>query len=248
VDLAHRLRAVAYGEVDWEVPEPRSAATVVLVRDSAEGIETFLMRRPLTMKFAPGMHVYPGGAVDAEDFEATIEINDSDAQRASATAERYRALVACALRETREEAGIELHDPAQLRLIDHWVTPPFETRRFDVRFFAARLPQGQDPRIASDESVAALWVNAREGVRGYESRELRMLRPTAEILRLLAAHSDVDALLEQAGSRPLRPLTPMPLPDGNGGVTWGILDAYTMEQLTLDAEPPFDLEVAGVKS
>lgn len=246
MDLHARLRAVAYDEIDWEVPDPRAAATVVLVRDSADGIETYLMRRPLTMKFAPGMHVYPGGAVDEADYAAGITIDSIDARRASATDEHYAALLACALRETAEEAGVTLDDPNALRLIDHWVTPPFEVRRFDVRFFAARVPEGQVPHVASDESVEALWVNARAGYAAYDSGELRMLRPTAEILALLASYAHVEELLREAGARELRPRTPMPLPDGNGGIAWAILDTYTNEILERDTHGPRELEEKGV--
>jgi 8-oxo-dGTP pyrophosphatase MutT (NUDIX family) len=46
---------------------PRLAATVALVRDGADGLEVYLMRRPATMSFAPGVWVVPGGSVDPLD-------------------------------------------------------------------------------------------------------------------------------------------------------------------------------------
>ena len=47
----------------------RPAATVVLVRDAAQGIEVFMMRRSQKAAFMGGAHVFPGGAVDASDSD-----------------------------------------------------------------------------------------------------------------------------------------------------------------------------------
>ena len=44
--------------------EARLSATVVLVRDTEQGIETLLLRRNPKLKFAAGSWVFPGGAVD----------------------------------------------------------------------------------------------------------------------------------------------------------------------------------------
>src|SRR5690242_696386 len=48
-------------------PPVRDAATVLLVRDAAAGVEVFAFRRVAGMAFAPGMLVFPGGSVDAGD-------------------------------------------------------------------------------------------------------------------------------------------------------------------------------------
>ena len=46
---------------------PRPAATVILARDTEEGPEVFMMKRTTEVTFAKGMHVFPGGALDAAD-------------------------------------------------------------------------------------------------------------------------------------------------------------------------------------
>ena len=54
------------------------ASTVVLVREGSDGPEVFLMRRQLTMAFAAGMHVFPGGSVDPRDAaQAPGEVGDA---------------------------------------------------------------------------------------------------------------------------------------------------------------------------
>ena len=51
-------------------PAPtRPAATVLLLRDSAGGIEVLMTRRSSTASFAPGAYVFPGGGIDAADAQ-----------------------------------------------------------------------------------------------------------------------------------------------------------------------------------
>lgn len=104
----------------------RDASTVVLVRDSADGIEVFLQRRVQQMAFAGGMTVFPGGGVDDRDKDAEIAWAGPDvqwwAQEFSADVDTARALVCAAVRETFEECGVLLagttdsvfEDPASL--------------------------------------------------------------------------------------------------------------------------------------
>ena len=51
----------------------RDAATVMLVRDGADGLEVFMLRRNLNSDFVGGAYVFPGGAVDEEDRHAHLE-------------------------------------------------------------------------------------------------------------------------------------------------------------------------------
>ncbi|MBV9594877.1 MAG: NUDIX hydrolase, partial [Actinobacteria bacterium] len=47
----------------------RDAATVVLMRDGAAGIEVWLLTRHEAMTFAAGVSVFPGGRVEPGDGE-----------------------------------------------------------------------------------------------------------------------------------------------------------------------------------
>ncbi|GAB2741250.1 NUDIX domain-containing protein [Salinifilum aidingensis] len=91
---------------------PKDAATVVLLRDGASGLEVFLQRRVTAMAFAAGMTVFPGGGVDARDAEATVPWAGPPpewwARRFSCTTATARALVCAAVRETFEESGVLL--------------------------------------------------------------------------------------------------------------------------------------------
>ncbi|MFC5290791.1 NUDIX hydrolase [Actinokineospora guangxiensis] len=91
---------------------PKDAATVMLVRDSAVGMEVFLQRRVSGMPFAGGMTVFPGGSVDQRDVDATVAWHGPDpdwwAHRFGCSPALARALVCAAVRETFEESGVLL--------------------------------------------------------------------------------------------------------------------------------------------
>lgn len=99
-----------------EVPEnpavPRDAATVVLLRDAAQGLEVFLLRRVAAMAFAPGMTVFPGGGVDKRDADASVRWTGPEpvqwGEWFRADESGGRALVCAAVRETFEESGVLL--------------------------------------------------------------------------------------------------------------------------------------------
>ena len=99
-----------------EPAEPRDAATVVLLRSGQDGPEVYLLRRQTSMAFAGGMCVFPGGGVDARDFDASVAwagpSRDEWAQRLGADASMAGALVCAAVRETFEESGVLLAGPS----------------------------------------------------------------------------------------------------------------------------------------
>lgn len=88
----------------------------------------------------------------------------------------------------------------------HWITPEFEPRRFDTRFFVAALPAGQVARDVSGEADRAEWVAVREAVAAHEAGSMAMLPPTIEALREISAYDEVAAVL--ATTRELRPKLP----------------------------------------
>jgi 8-oxo-dGTP pyrophosphatase MutT (NUDIX family) len=92
--------------------EPRDAATVILLRPSDRGPSVYLLRRHVSMEFAGGMCVFPGGGVDPRDFDATVAWagpSPADwAARLGCEEDLARALVCTAVRETFEESGVLL--------------------------------------------------------------------------------------------------------------------------------------------
>jgi 8-oxo-dGTP pyrophosphatase MutT (NUDIX family) len=86
-------------------------------------------------------------------------------------------------------------DCRDLRGWSVWVTPRFETRRFEAWFFVVRLPAGQAPRVASGESHDGCWVAPSQAALDAQARRLAMLPPTWWTLRELAGAATVEEVL-----------------------------------------------------
>jgi len=92
---------------------PRRAATVLLLRDGAPGVEVYMIRRAASMAFASGMYAFPGGAVDPRDASHAVEwVGPSPAEWAQRLGledqPAARSMVCAAVRETFEESGVLL--------------------------------------------------------------------------------------------------------------------------------------------
>ena len=89
----------------------RPAATLILLRETAQGLELFMQRRALGAAFLGGAYVFPGGALDAADsdrriLERIVGLTDEEADARLGLPAGARAYWAAAVRECYEEAGI----------------------------------------------------------------------------------------------------------------------------------------------
>lgn len=250
--LVERVQAALAG--DYTPPPIRDAATVVLLRDRAQGPQAYLLRRHLGMAFAAGMTVFPGGGVDARDSAL------ADAHWCGPSAEWFaerlrcdvplaRALVCAAARETFEESGVLLAGPdaesvvadtsgddweadrvaliardlafhellERRRLIlradllrpwAHWITPEFETKRFDTRFFVAALPAGQRTRDVGGEADQVQWARPADALEAVDRGETAMLPPTATTLHELSEYTAVSDVIAAADGRVITTFLP----------------------------------------
>jgi 8-oxo-dGTP pyrophosphatase MutT (NUDIX family) len=129
--------------------EPRPAASLVVLRESAVGPEVLMGRRGARHRFMPNRLVYPGGAVDPADASAQVATPmPLHARRRLALggdAALAHALGVAAARELEEETGLTLGAPPALDGVDYLcraVTPASLPMRFDARFLvvdAARV-------------------------------------------------------------------------------------------------------------
>ena len=196
--------------------EPRPAATVVLLREGPAGLETLLTHRPATMAFAPGVHVFPGGRVDAADSTASLVARSAISPVEAAAAlggdlapGRAHAVHVAAIRELFEEAGVLLAD----------VGGPEPGR--DARIGAARtaLVRGEttlaeladdlDLRLRADWLVPlSRWVTPPSMPRRFDARFFAAALPARAEATFegdeVAAHAWVrptDALAAMAAGR-----------------------------------------------
>jgi 8-oxo-dGTP pyrophosphatase MutT (NUDIX family) len=90
----------------------------------------------------------------------------------------------------------------------HWITPEFEPRRYDTRFFVARMPAGQLTRDVSGEADRAHWMTTSDAVAGILDGSMEMLPPTSVTIKQVASHSRVAAVLDAARDRAVSPVRP----------------------------------------
>ncbi|MGW3986098.1 NUDIX hydrolase [Streptomyces sp. NPDC004830] len=109
-----------------------------------------------------------------------------------------------------------------------WITPEFESRRYDTWFFVAALPEGQRTRNASTEADRTVWIAPSDAAARYDDGELLMMPPTIATLRQLTAYGTAAEALAAAPERDLTPvLATARLVDGEIVLSWPGHDEFT---------------------
>ncbi len=174
-------------------PEPRHAASLILLRDNTE---ILMARRSDAHRFMPGMLVFPGGAVDPADHHARAATPLSPRTRArlerAATPSLAHALAIAAARELAEEVGLSLGDPPALAGLEYLcraITPPDRSIRFDAHFFILDAALAHGTPAGSDEMEEPRWYGVEEALAA------KIPAATAAVLGCLQrwlAHHDRD--------------------------------------------------------
>jgi recombination protein RecT len=211
----------------------RPAATVLLLRDAAEGgLEVLMTRRSDKASFAPGAYVFPGGGIDPLDAQM-----HAAADRRPTQSDLHLTQSIAAIRESFEELGVLLarradgtpaddsdiarldrHQPfaaqcaAQglrlaadnMYLLAHWTADRDLSRRFDVAFLVARMPTGQEPVADEAEQFEPVWVRPAHALERHEAGQFFMIFPTIRTLQRLARFANAQAVLDAvAHEKPL---------------------------------------------
>jgi 8-oxo-dGTP pyrophosphatase MutT (NUDIX family) len=182
----------------------RKAASVIVARDGADGLEVVVLERGGGSRFLPGYVAFPGGSVEAVDAEL--------AERWFGTAEESAR--ACAVRELLEEVGLALTaggleestdrtlealssppTPDQLPEVAHWVAPSQVPVRFDARYFALEAPAGLHLVPDGEETAAAWWESPRELLKASRTGQRKLYWPTYFTVQAIAGCERVDDLL-----------------------------------------------------
>lgn len=153
----------------------RQAATVVIPRDTEDGLEVLLLGRNSKRGFAKGAWVFPGGKVDDHEQVGREELE---------------AAQVAAVRECEEEAGIVL-DAASLSPISHWLTPEEAPKRFATWFFLYNQPLREEVVVDGGEIVAHRWAQPGQLVAEHRAGELKLVPPTYVTLLELCRLADV---------------------------------------------------------
>ena len=117
--------------------------------------------------------------------------------------------------EFLERRGLKLRTDL-LRFWGSWVTPVFEPRRFNARFFLADLPAGQATRDVSTESDEVVWLPVRDAIRAVDQHEMLMLPPTYCTCLELFDFTDPAQALAEAEGRDVSAVEPQAVVDVEG--------------------------------
>lgn len=184
-----RTRFDAWMEIHDNPENPATpAATVILVRDSAEGPQVLMVQRSAKGSFASSW-VFPGGKIDPEDYLV------------GAAGDIIAASRVAACREAAEEADVAVpHD--SLVAMSHWMPPKVLPRRFATWFFVAHAPSGTDGVVSIDggEIVDHLWVRPEAALDMHGQGQVELMPPTWMSLNELSDHPDATAAVAAVGA------------------------------------------------
>lgn len=185
----------------------------MLLNRAGKPWELLLVHRPGGADFAPGAYVFPGGTVHEGDTTWKDEI------RAAAVRELFEEAGILLARKGRRLAREEDCDAVRLAirggatfdqalrelglspafdalvLFARWVTPSLMRRRFDARFYLARLPAGQEIHPQEGEVTDWLWIAPS---RALADPDITLVYATRSVLESVAGDETVGQLFARA--------------------------------------------------
>lgn len=176
---------------------------MILLRDPGDP-KVFWVKRAKTLAFMANYHAFPGGQRDAADAEVPIlnaenipdavmrvtairemfeeagvliarGVNKLSAERRAAMRDDLHSGQA-SLKELLEREGLDL-DASLLIETPRWVTPASSPRRYNTRFFAAWLPEGQETEIIPGELESGEWLRPKEALQKWIDGDCVIVTP-----------------------------------------------------------------------
>ena len=96
----------------------------------------------------------------------------------------------------------------RLRYFAHWITPEENPLRFDTRFFAAPMPEGQQAVPDEQEIVAVRWLTVAEAMAAFAAGAINLRTPTVKTLAQFESATSSAQALERVGHAPIVPMRP----------------------------------------
>ena len=118
-----------------------------------------------------------------------------------------------------QELGLRL-DVGALAYFARWITPSFERRRFDARFFLAALPPGQEAVPDGAETTELRWLSPAAALAAVRARALVLAPPTLRSVEALAAAPSPAAFAAAARAAPICPILPKVAPGPTIVLPW----------------------------
>jgi 8-oxo-dGTP pyrophosphatase MutT (NUDIX family) len=199
---------------------PRDAASLLIWRAQAQGLEVLMGRRGSRARFVPGVYVFPGGVLEPRDRMVSARLGAHPfflSPGLDGNPSLARALACAAVREVHEETGLQLRasvqtvadgrtdpgalpDLSALRFLGRAITPTNSRMRFHARFFAAPAASFVGDLAGDGELSDLQWVSLDNPARlpMVDVTELML----SELAQQLSGAPHQPALLSYSGDRP----------------------------------------------
>ena len=199
---------------------PRDAASLLIWRAQAQGLEVLMGRRGSRARFVPGVYVFPGGVLEPRDRMVSARLGAHPfflSPGLDGNPSLARALACAAVREVHEETGLQLRasvqtvadgrtdpgalpDLSALRFLGRAITPTNSRMRFHARFFAAPAASFAGELAGDGELSDLQWVSLDNPARlpMVDVTELML----SELAQQLSGAPHQPALLSYSGDRP----------------------------------------------
>lgn len=189
----------------------KPASTLLVIRDTPDGLEVLMGTRPDSARFAPGALVFPGGVVDerdGDDLAMSLGGDQRDPWKMAAVRETYEETgVLVAVEAPRSPYGADFFEAlsdanarVHLDLLIHvstWVTPAFLPQRYDTRFYVA-AHHGDPLVVDSDELSGVGWISPRAALADWQRGRVTAISPTRAHLEWLAMAESFTTIRDNA--------------------------------------------------
>jgi 8-oxo-dGTP pyrophosphatase MutT (NUDIX family) len=116
---------------------------------------------------------------------------------------RYRILLQqrkLTFREILQKEALTLAAD-RLHYYSHWITPWFLPIRYDVRFFIAEAPAGQEALHDGIELTDHIWITPQAALRLYHEDRFEMVYPTLMTMQALLPFRTIDEALRATSGK-----------------------------------------------
>jgi 8-oxo-dGTP pyrophosphatase MutT (NUDIX family) len=211
-EFAPRAQVFPGGRLDdddadatWELLSEIDAAGAARIAGDAETDEA-------SGGDAPADLAYRIGAIREVFEETTVLLGvDADALPEPGWAATARARVHSdgeAFATVIRESGLRLR-PGALAYFARWVTPEVLPKRYDTRFYAAAMPEGQEAVGAPGEVESLEWITPQRALERADTNAAYTLPPTRAALSAIATYPDVASALQGLPAGPdIAPILP----------------------------------------
>jgi 8-oxo-dGTP pyrophosphatase MutT (NUDIX family) len=141
-------------------------------------------------------------------YERSGKIISADTKTKEQMLAHYRSL----LREGRisfkaflEKEGF-LFATDRLHYFSHWITPIGSPIRYDVRFFIAEMPLGQEALYDCRELTAHIWISPEKALSLHQRNQFDMVLPTVMTLRELCRFKTIEEILAFTKKKHVSPI------------------------------------------